>query len=94
MLQIRDCVPGAMVECIDKQGWRAQRLTLKALYTIDSPNICPCDGGFRIVLEEIQHGPGMCQDLCNFRIVPEERLEVFRQAAKDVDIPNRIPEKV
>lgn len=88
MLQIRDCVPGAIVECINNSGWPDCYLTLRAIYTIKCPFICHCDGIFRLHIDEHTG----CYERSSFRLLPPSRLDVFKEAL--TKIPSRIPEEV
>lgn len=94
MLRIEDCVSGTPIECINN-AQLTRTLTLKAIYTIKCPFVCPCDGEFRIHLD----GKLGCFDRHRFRLLPPGRLDVFKEALNTTDIPPdvvkpRIPEEV
>lgn len=88
MLRIEDCLPGTPIECINNSGWPDRYLTLKAIYTIKCPFVCPCDGVFRIHIQEKEG----CYERSSFRLLPPGRLDVFKEALTVVK--PRIPEEV
>lgn len=82
MLKPEDCKPGVLVECIAADMWG--ELTLRAVYTVAGLSQCFCNG--LAVLVHEARGGSLCSGfaLRHFRLVPGDRLDVFRHALEGI----------
>lgn len=92
MLRISDCVPGTMVECIDdsaRNSFGKPNLVCGAVYSItglfedlELPGVF----GIRVEGARLKRGSSGFH-LYRFRLVPDERLAVFRAMLRPVNDP-------